>query len=59
MSDQEKKQETSITPQPGAENTESGELSEEELKKVSGGITHGDITVSKPIDAASPKLFQG
>jgi bacteriocin-like protein len=40
MSDQEKKQQ-SISPQPNAENKkESGELSEEELKKVSGGVTN-------------------
>ena len=40
MSDQEKKlQSTSISPEPDAENKkkESTELSEEELKKVSGG----------------------
>ena len=36
MSDQEKKQETSISPEPNAEK-QSGELSEEELKKVAGG----------------------
>jgi bacteriocin-like protein len=47
MSDQEKKQEpTSITPQPDAQNKkQSTELSEEELKKVTGG------------DVASPKLY--
>jgi hypothetical protein len=43
MSDQEKKQETSISPQPGAEKKketskkETSELSEEELGKASGG----------------------
>jgi bacteriocin-like protein len=37
MSDQEKKQETIITPQPNAEKKESGELSEEEMKTVTGG----------------------
>ena len=39
MNDQEQKQEpTNITPQPDAENKkESGELSEEELKKATGG----------------------
>ena len=40
MSDQEKKQQsTSISPEPDAENKkkQSTELSEEELKKVSGG----------------------
>jgi bacteriocin-like protein len=47
MNDQEKKQDTTISPQPDAENkNESGELSEEELKKVSGGATgvKGDVT---------------
>jgi hypothetical protein len=40
MSDEEKKKETNITPQPDAENKkESGELSEEELKKATGGGT--------------------
>ena len=41
MSDQEKKQQsTSISPEPDAENKkkQSTELSEEELKKVSGGF---------------------
>jgi bacteriocin-like protein len=40
MSDQEKKQQsTNITPEPDAENKkQSTELSEEELKKVSGGF---------------------
>ena len=44
MSDQEKKEEpTSITPQPDAENKkQSAELSEEELKKVSGGAQSGE-----------------
>jgi hypothetical protein len=37
MSDQEKKQQTSITPQPGTENKGTGELSAEELNKVAGG----------------------
>jgi bacteriocin-like protein len=38
MSDQDKKEETSIPPQPDAENKkQSTELSEEELKKVTGG----------------------
>jgi hypothetical protein len=38
MSDQERKQETSVSPQPDAENKkQSAELSEEELKKVGGG----------------------
>ena len=38
MSDQEKKQQTSVSPQTDAENKkQSPELSEEELKKVSGG----------------------
>jgi type VI protein secretion system component Hcp len=54
MSDQEKTQETSISPQPDAEDTKrSAELSEEELKKVSGSIT-----ITKQYDAASPKLFE-
>jgi bacteriocin-like protein len=43
MSDQEKKQETSITPQRDAEKKkQSPELSEEELKKVSGGAQSGE-----------------
>ena len=38
MSDQEQKQESNITPQPDAENKkQTGELSEEELKKATGG----------------------
>jgi hypothetical protein len=38
MSDQEKKQETSISPQLNTDdNKDTGELSEEELKKVAGG----------------------
>jgi bacteriocin-like protein len=38
MSDQEKKQQTSVSPQTDAENKkQSPELSEEELKKVTGG----------------------
>jgi bacteriocin-like protein len=42
MSDQEKK-ETSLTSQPDAENKkQSAELSEEELKKVSGGAQSGE-----------------
>jgi len=43
MSDQDKKEEpTSVTPQPDAENKkESTELSEEELKKATGGIDKG------------------
>ena len=39
MSDQEKKQETSITPlKPDTGNKESCELSEEELKNAAGGV---------------------
>jgi hypothetical protein len=51
--DQEKKEEsTSITPQPDAENKkQSAELSEEELKKATGGIS-----IIKQTDVASPKL---
>ena len=44
MSDQEKEQQsTNISPEPDAENKkkQSTELSEEELKKVSGGLTYG------------------
>jgi bacteriocin-like protein len=54
MSDQEKKQQsTNISPQPDAEKkTQSTELSEEELKKVSGG----GIVVTKPTDVSSTKL---
>ena len=55
MSDQEKKQQsTSISPEPDAENKkkQSTELSEEELKKVSGG----GIVVTKPTDVSSTKL---
>ena len=45
MSDQEKKQETTISPQPDAENKkQSAELREEELKKVTGGEGHIEIS---------------
>jgi bacteriocin-like protein len=55
MSDQEKKQATTISPQPDAENKkQSTELSEEELKKVTGGA--GEFSVTKSTDVASPKL---
>jgi bacteriocin-like protein len=55
MSDQEKKQDT-IPPRPDAENKkENAELSEEELKKVTGGVS--DFTITKYVDKASPKLF--
>jgi bacteriocin-like protein len=37
MSDPEQKQETNISPQPDAAKKESGELSEEEMKTVTGG----------------------
>jgi bacteriocin-like protein len=54
MSDQEQKQQrsTNISPQPDAENKkkQSTELSEEELKKVSGG---SDITFTKPVDKST------
>ena len=56
MSDQEQKQEsTNISPQPDAENKKkSTELSEEQLKKVSGGgPTVGDIPITKQSDKAS------
>jgi bacteriocin-like protein len=57
MSDQEQKQEsTNISPQPDAENKkkQSAELSEEELKKVSGGNPSiSEIPITKPIDKAS------
>jgi hypothetical protein len=53
MSDQEQKQEqTNITPQPDAENKkQSGELSEEELKKATGGVrkSGGDGTTGGQI----------
>jgi hypothetical protein len=40
MSDQEQKQDTTIIPQPDAEKKkESGELSEEQLKKAAGGVS--------------------
>jgi type VI protein secretion system component Hcp len=58
MSEQEKKQQTSITPQPVENKKESGELSEEELKKVAGGTTTvTPFSVTKYVDAASPKLY--
>jgi bacteriocin-like protein len=61
MSDQEKKlQSTSISPEPDAENKkkQSTELSEEELKKVTGGAGPVDgIVVTKLTDTTSPKLF--
>jgi bacteriocin-like protein len=60
MSDQEKKlQSTSISPKPDAENkkNQSTELSEEELKKVTGGLGPVDgIVVTKVTDTTSPKL---
>ena len=59
MSNQEKKQQsTSISPKPDAKNKkkQSTELSEEELKKVSGG-TPGEIVIPKSTDSASTKLF--
>ena len=48
MSDKEQKQQsTNISPQPDAEKkTQSTELSEEELKKVSGG----EIVITRPTD---------
>jgi bacteriocin-like protein len=58
MSDQEKKQQsTSISPEPDAENKkkQSTELSEEELKKVSGGAS--EFVITKNTDGSSPKLF--
>ena len=60
MSGQEQKQETTnISPQPDAENKkESTELSEEELKKVTGGReasapSVSEIVVTKPVDLPS------
>ena len=59
MGDQEQKQQpTSISPQPDAEKEnkkkKSTELSEEQLKKVSGGgPTVGDIPITKQSDKAS------
>jgi hypothetical protein len=59
MSDQEKKQETSISPQPNAENQkQSGELSDEALTNVTGGRgtstpSVSEIVVTKPTDVAS------
>ena len=54
MSDQEQKQQqqsTNISPQPD-------ELSEEELKMVSGGgVSPQPIIITKPVDVSSPKLF--
>jgi hypothetical protein len=57
MSDQEQKQEqTTLTPQSDTENKKvSRELSEEELKKTTGGVS--DINVTKQTDTTSPKLF--
>ena len=51
MSDQEKKQETNIPPQPDAESEQNktklpkSELSEQELEKVSGGVKSWGMTV--------------
>jgi type VI protein secretion system component Hcp len=58
MSDQERKQETTISARADADNKkQSGELSEEELKKVAGGnVTKSDFTINKQADVASPKL---
>jgi hypothetical protein len=45
MSDQEKKQETTISPQPDVENKkQSAELSENELKRVAGCEGHIEIS---------------
>jgi bacteriocin-like protein len=45
MSDQEKKQQNTISPQPDAENKkQNAELSEKELKKVTGGEGHIEIS---------------
>jgi hypothetical protein len=47
MSDQEKKQDTTLPPQPDAENKkENAELSEEELTKVAGGADNPTETVT-------------
>jgi bacteriocin-like protein len=60
MSDQEQKQETSVSPLPEAETKKKsttpaqGELTDQELEKVSGG---SDIVVTKYIDKSSAKLF--
>ena len=56
MSDQEKKQETNISPQPDAEDKkQASELSEEELKKVSGGrVQLSEIPVVKHVDNSTP-----
>jgi bacteriocin-like protein len=48
MSDQEQKQETTITPQPDAEKKKE-ELKEEELKNVSGGTTNKSFVPPTPI----------
>jgi type VI protein secretion system component Hcp len=54
MSDH-KQEPASISQQPDAENKKkSGELSEEALEKVTGG----GISVTKPIDSSTPKLYQ-
>jgi hypothetical protein len=51
MSDQEKNQETTISPQPDAENKKKGtkpaqgELTDQELDKVSGGIQIDSIVI--------------
>jgi bacteriocin-like protein len=62
MSDQEKKQETTISPQPDAENKkQSAELSEEELKKVTGGTptaTTKPQTQSLPTETISLNFSQ-
>jgi bacteriocin-like protein len=52
MSDQEQKQETTITPQPDAEKKKEElkeELKEEELKNVSGGTTNKSFVPPTPI----------
>jgi bacteriocin-like protein len=54
--DAQQQQSTNISPQPDAENKkkQSAELSEEELKKVSGGNPSiSEIPITKPIDKAS------
>jgi bacteriocin-like protein len=48
MGDQEQKQETNISPQLDAEKKKT-ELSEEELKKVTGGALHNGTHIPKVI----------
>jgi bacteriocin-like protein len=55
MRDQKQQEQSTGIPQEKKKGTT--ELSDEELKKVSGGkVSHQDLSISKYLDKASPKL---